>query len=230
MRLLASSANFRIKNSWASQFRQRRFQFLRTLIAAIPGPVSILDVGGTADFWLNQLGGHNPSWQITLLNLYEPSHKADGFTYVQGDARDLSRFSDKSFSLVVSNSVIEHVGTIDDQKRMANEVKRVAQRYYIQTPNRYFPIEPHFLTPGFQFLPQWAKVWLVQHFRLGTYDIVKDRDHAVELVNEIRLMSGKEFRGMFSGASVIKEKFCGLTKSFTAYEGWEPSELVSNAA
>ena len=60
-------------------------------------------------------------------------------------------FKDKSFDAVFSNSVIEHVGTFEDQKMMANEVIRVTNFYFIQTPNLYFPIEPHFLVPFFQF-------------------------------------------------------------------------------
>jgi Methyltransferase domain len=49
------------------------------------------------------------------------------------------------------------------QRRM-----RVAKRYFVQTPNRYFPIEPHFLFSGFQFLPLPVKRWLLMLFSLGS--------------------------------------------------------------
>ena len=29
---------------------------------------------------------------------------------------------------------------------------RVGKKYFIQTPNKYFPIEPHYLFPFFQFM------------------------------------------------------------------------------
>jgi hypothetical protein len=116
--------------------------------------------------------------------------------------------------------VIEHVGGAADQKRMADEVQRVGRRYFVQTPNRYFPIEPHFLFPGFQFLPEAAQVFLLSHFRLGTYEIVRDRDYARTLVREIRLLSLSEFRRLFPQATIHRERLVGLTKSFIAYGGW----------
>jgi hypothetical protein len=73
--------------------------------------------------------------------------------YVQGDARSLE-LPDQSFDIVFSNSVIEHVGTWEDQHAFARETARVGKRYWIQTPNKHFPIEPHMNFPYFQFLPR----------------------------------------------------------------------------
>ena len=71
---------------------------------------------------------------------------------------------------------------------MAREVERVGRRYFVQTPNRYFPIEPHFLFPGFQFLPLAVQVGLVRRFALGYHEALPDRDEALEAVREIRLL------------------------------------------
>ena len=70
-----------------------------------------------------------------------------------GDAVDMPGISDGAFDVVFSNSVIEHVETYENQRRMAAEIRRVGRRYFVQTPNRHFPLEPHFLVPGFQLLP-----------------------------------------------------------------------------
>jgi 2-polyprenyl-3-methyl-5-hydroxy-6-metoxy-1,4-benzoquinol methylase len=79
----------------------------------------------------------------------------------------MRQFRDHQFDVVYSNSVIEHVGDLDDMRRMAQEIQRVGKRYFLQTPNRYFPIEPHFVFPFFQFLPRPVQISLVQKFRLG---------------------------------------------------------------
>ncbi|MGH7860878.1 MAG: methyltransferase domain-containing protein [Candidatus Dormibacteraceae bacterium] len=79
------------------------------------------------------------------------------FQSVIGDARDLAQFQAQAFDVAFSNSVIEHVGGADDQRRMASEAMRVASHYFVQTPKHYFPIEPHFLVPGFQFMPSGLK-------------------------------------------------------------------------
>ena len=62
-------------------------------------------------------------------------------------------FRDASFDLVYSNAVIEHLSP-EQQQRFANEVQRVGRGWFIATPNRWFPVEPHYHLPFIQFLPQ----------------------------------------------------------------------------
>jgi ubiquinone/menaquinone biosynthesis C-methylase UbiE len=142
---------------------------------------------------------------------------------IVGDARNMQVFQDDEFDVVFSNSVIEHVGAYRDQELMAQEIMRVSKRYFIQTPNIYFPIEPHFVFPFFQFLPRELQVWLVTHAKLGWYDLITDEKKAWEIVNEVRLLSKNEFVSIFPNADIYQEKFFGLTKSFIAYGGWANS-------
>ncbi|PYM54680.1 MAG: methyltransferase type 11, partial [Candidatus Rokuibacteriota bacterium] len=134
------------------------------------------------------------SAEIVLLNLQVSSETGDPrITSKAGDARDLRAFGDQSFDLVHSNSLIEHVGSLEDQARMAAEIRRVAAGYFVQTPNRYFPIEPHFLVPAFQFLPVALRVRLARRFRPGWYH-GGDVAAAVRDAREIRLLSERELR------------------------------------
>jgi 2-polyprenyl-3-methyl-5-hydroxy-6-metoxy-1,4-benzoquinol methylase len=126
-------------------------------------------------------------------------------------------FREREFDIVFSNSVIEHVGKYEQQAQMAKEVLRVGRRYFLQTPNRFFPIEPHFVFPLFQFLPVFLRIWLVSHFDLGWHKKASDTQEAVALANSIRLLTRRELKELFPGGTVYREKFYGLTKSFIIY-------------
>ena len=191
----------------------------QSLLKQVERPVRILDIGGTENYW-KMMDLNEDQIFITLLNLSKWEVGLPNMTSVAGDARAL-QMGDLSFDVVFSNSVIEHVGTFQDQLRMAQEVRRVGKRYFVQTPNKYFPIEPHFHFPFYQFLPISVRVLLLRNFNLGWISRTPDARKAREMVEEIRLLSRQEFKGLFPDASLFEERAFGMTKSFVAYGGWE---------
>lgn len=204
----------------ARKMRKKRIALFTSLIAKLPRPLHILDVGGEQRFW-EIVGLIHEDAQILLYNVVPAEVSYPNLVNRTGDARDMREFSDRQFQIVFSNSVIEHVGSYAHQRQMAQEVQRVGERFYVQTPNRYFPLEPHFLFPFFQFLPVSFRVYLVTHFNLGWRGKIQDRQEALEAVNEIRLLTEKELKQLFPGAQIYREKLLGLTKSFIVYKGWE---------
>ena len=87
---------------------------------------------------------------------------------VSGDAcRPPDRVRNESYDLVFSNSLIEHVGGFANRQLCADFIRSKADRHWVQTPYRYFPIEPHWLFPGFQFLPLNARVAITRRWKLG---------------------------------------------------------------
>lgn len=210
----------RLPDSFASNLRKKRFNLFTSLLNSVPSPINILDVGGTVSFWENT---GFPSLeikdvQVTLLNVSftETSHHPK-IKQVVGDATNMVDFKSNEFDIVFSNSVIEHVGDYDKQRQMAAEVMRVGKRYFVQTPNLYFPIEPHFVFPFFQFLPISVRAWLVHNFALGMCNKMVKKEVALRVVQSIRLLDKKEFINIFPGAQVYEEKLLGLTKSLIAY-------------
>ncbi len=203
--------------SVASAFRRRRRVHLDEVLAGVPAPVRILDVGGTEAYWRTLYPDcEERPWHITLLNVGEPPAVSPPFAAVRGDARDLGRFPDGSFDVVHANSVLEHVGGLHDQRRMAAEVRRVGRHHVVQTPNRNFPLEPHFLVPLFQFLPVEVQVRLVQRFALGWYPRIPDREAARAHVRAHRLLTEAELRALFPDSTIHRERVAGLTKSLLA--------------
>lgn len=227
MSLLKTVSDNSSPRSLATVMRRKRFAFFLSLLDTVPRPVRILDVGGEQQFWKMMGTDRLDAISVTLLNRRSEELTETLFVEsIAGDARDLGQFGAGTFDVVFSNSVIEHLGPrFEDQRRMADEIRRVGKRYFVQTPNRYFPIEPHFLTPGFQFLPVSLRVWLVTHFSVGWYSRFRDVASAKQEVESIRLLSRSQVRELFPEAGLFEEKMFGLTKSFIAFHGWNTMEL-----
>jgi len=208
------------QNSYASKMRRKRFEVFWNLLENTPKPIELIDIGGTQLFW--EVMGYTdiPDIHITILNLDKPVIKHKNFSGIAGDATDLAEISDNQYDIVFSNSVIEHVGDFNQQKKMAQEVRRVGKRYFVQTPNYFFPIEPHFLFPGFQWLPLSTRTFLINHFNLGWIKKESDPVKARETVEDIRLLRKHDLISLFPQAKLYEEKLFGLTKSFVVYDGW----------
>lgn len=213
-------ADNRDQSSFAAQFRRKRFELLLSLLSHLDRPIQILDIGGTEEYW--KMMGLNDDDQvfITLLNLARDKVTLPNVSSIVGDARSL-KSANASFDVVFSNSVIEHVGTYDDQMLMAKEVCRVGKRYFVQTPNRNFPLEPHFLFPFFQYLPLAVRVLLVRNFNMGWFNKTRDAAKAEEIVESIRLLNRREFAMLFPESIIYEERIFGFVKSFVAYGGWD---------
>lgn len=131
---------------------------------------------------------------------------------VIGDARDIP-FIDNSFDLVFSNSVIEHVGNFDDMARFASACERVGRELYIQTPNRWFPIEPHIVAVFIHWLPEriYRRLAFLSLRRLS---LRNDKPKFYCILDGINLISRSKIRALFPNRIVQAERFFGLAKSF----------------
>lgn len=201
------------------KFREKRFKFFISLLERIKSEdtIKILDVGGEENYWERMKYIDNTNVEVTLLNLAKVPTKNKNFISIKGDGCDLSSFEDKQFDIVFSNSVIEHVFSMDNQKKMADEIMRVGKYYYVQTPNYFFPIEPHWLFPFFQFLPFKIRVILTKNFNLGHYKKSANEEDAIKRVSEVKLLTEKQMKELFPGGKVYLEIFLGLVKSITMY-------------
>ena len=204
------------KESIGNKFRKKRFVYFERLISNLPRPIHILDVGGTEDFWVNRGYNKKEDVKITLLNLKTIITNYNNITSIVGDATDLSLFKEDHFDIVFSNSVIEHLYNFKNQQKMAQEVQRVGVYHFIQTPNKYFLIEPHFLFPLFQFLPKSLKYLLLTKTKLSRGK-KWNKKSAKQYIQEIRLLSLKEMKYLFPNSKNKTERFLGMSKSYTLH-------------
>jgi SAM-dependent methyltransferase len=143
--------------------RSREQKLRRFLDEMQPGPeTSVVDVGvtdapfgtGSTDNFFEALYpwpervtavGHT---SLERFSAAFPTVRA-----VQADGRALP-FADGEFDLGFSNAVVEHVaGGREGQRAFVHELCRVAQRVFVTTPNRWFPVEVHTLLPFVHWLP-----------------------------------------------------------------------------
>jgi SAM-dependent methyltransferase len=182
-------------------------------------------VGGVASYWRQVGFDEQPDIHITLLNLKAEPVSGRQFAALAGDGRHMPQFADSSFDIVYSNSVIEHVGTPEEQRRLASEILRVGIAYFVQTPNRWFPVEPHYFAPFIHWLPQRPRVWAARYaaFQPTAHGMrrVRATPAFLEEVASIRLLTRREFAALFPGSAIWTERVFGLAKSFVAYGRWE---------
>jgi len=196
-------------------FRRRRN---RRLVAIIKDfwqrngrPAKVLDIGGSLIFWLSIPEAELEKCAITLINLpgaYDnlPDNEErlkGSVELLVGDARDLSRFSDQSFDLVICNSVIEHVGSWADMRTASNEARRVGRRGWIQVPAFEFPVEQHFLLPFIHWTADVLQVWLLRRFHGEFKGPLSDDMYMI--VFHTKPLTRGQFRNLFPETDIHSE-------------------------
>ncbi len=176
----------------------------------------VLDVGGSPVIW--EFASVQP--KLTILNLAgaleRPARPVD---LIAADGRMLP-FPDNAFDIVFSNSVIEHVGTHADQRRFAQEIARVGRHYWVQTPNRRFPIELHVMLPLIHYLPKRWQRPIVNRFTMWER-VVRPTEAARafylhHVLNELNLLDARELHTLFPDAQIVPERLLGFSKSLIA--------------
>jgi hypothetical protein len=192
--------------------RLRRWERLRAEFPDLE-TMRVLDLGGTTLYWTRS--PVRPR-SVTVINLKEPGEGLPWVQAISGDACDARELvGGDEFGLVFSNSLIEHLGGHMQRRRFADVVRAMAPRYSVQTPYRYFPVEPHRVLPGMQFLPLSVRRWIAPRWPLGHTHGWSPAD-AQEEVMSVELLSVTDMRTYFPDARIVWERFAGLPKSMTA--------------
>jgi len=170
----------RLASPLAAGARARRHERFFAMCGLEPG-ARVLDLGCGA-LGLRAL---EPDLDITGVDLAgRPSYPGP---FVCADAAAGLPFADHEFDLVYCSSVIEHVPPAR-RAAFAAEARRVGRAWFVQTPARGFPIEPHSLLPFAHWLPARLRR---SYWRLGAAGSWED----------ISLLSRRELEDLFGAAS-----------------------------
>jgi SAM-dependent methyltransferase len=207
------------------RFRSRRFRGFAVLFP--PEQCKrILDLGGSASIWeMMDYPG-----EITLLNIDKnwleipKVQQRRRYISMVGDGRQTS-FKEGCFDLVFSNSVIEHVGGEEDAVAFAGEIRRLGKAYYCQTPNKWFPIEPHYGTLFLHWYPKLLDNYYVFRY-LTLWGVMHKptRETAQKVARDSRLLTKRDMKWLFPEAEIMTEKVMWLfSKSVIAFK--KPSAM-----
>ena len=204
------------------KFRKKRFQKVEDILRGIlakQDSATVLDIGGRRDYWIYLPEDLRSKVEITVVNfeaeLEDYIENVDGLNLVPviGDGCHMPQYEDNSFDLVHSNSVIEHVGSLENMDRFAKETRRIGKTYYVQAPYLWFPLEPHFGVPFLHWLPSPTRAQLTHRFSVGFADKIEDYSKALTEADSINLVDKILMTKLFPEADMHKEKFALMTKS-----------------
>jgi 2-polyprenyl-3-methyl-5-hydroxy-6-metoxy-1,4-benzoquinol methylase len=127
-----------------------------------------------------------------------------------GDGR-YNNLPNNSFDIVHSNATIEHVGSYKNQLLFVKECIRISKKsVFIQTPNRFYPIDFHTILPFIHWLPKNIHRKILRIFGLNFYSLEKNLNLLSEsdlknLCNELNIKNYKiiKYRLFFALSNLI---------------------------
>ena len=214
-----------------NRFRANRAAMFRRAFD-ITASTTILDLGGRNGAHIaSVLAGTEACASNCLIadinrNSLDLARKQFGFrTAVLASEDPFLPFAHRAFDIVFCSSVLEHVAfpspevwsvrdgptfrtrALESQARFAAEIRRVAERYFVQVPYRHFPIETHTRIPLFQYLPRALQLAVMKSKRFKWLRQVPP---------DFYLPTKPEFQNYFPDGRIQIERFCGVAKSLIA--------------
>ncbi len=203
----------RLLKALSHRSRNKKFELLHSLFQPQPGD-RVLDIGASGRVFL----------RYTFEDVYPyPDHIVAG-GYKFGEVLSARRyyprpsyavfdgcalpFPDKSFHLVFSNAVIEHILGEDRQAQFAREIMRVGRSWFVTTPNYWFPFESHYHLPLIQFLP---------HSLQRQYNLLFGTHIPKGQVRHLALLSARRLRRLFPTSRIVKMRVTFWPETLVAY-------------
>jgi SAM-dependent methyltransferase len=228
-RFLAKLGNFvrraAIRSSATCRVRRGRLFVQRLQPAATD---KILDLGGGRGGYIAGIVPYRSNVTIADADpaMLKDATEVFGFETVRLDGSAKFPIPDGRYDIVFCSSVIEHVTGQRElipnlvtseqfaasaqaaQANFAAELRRIAKRYFVQTPHKYFPLESHSFLPFFVVL-------LPRRWQIALLEFC-GRHWIKQAQADFHLLTVKQMRALFPDAEIVLERYCGFVKSIVA--------------
>jgi hypothetical protein len=214
----------RLRSAFSSRTRQQRRERFARFIDHLPDPLTILDLGGTYRFWLSWYDALGRDIRVTALNnhhidktaIRHGSDDPDWYDEIDMDVRDLSGSDIDEHGLIFSNSFLEHLEDFETQRNVAEKIERSNKPYFLQVPNKYSIVDPHFpfpIVPYFASYPRGVQARLLTYSALGSGNKEPNMTTALERLRYYNPLSDRDLSILFPSATHEPEKTLGFVRS-----------------
>lgn len=209
--------------------REQRLKRFNEFMNGATGRIRLIDLGGTVKFWENWGLREQPLFEVTLVNNHDRDkcHADDPITLpnirrLRADVLTLSAADFAEYDVIFSNSLIEHLPGRELQQQLARAIVESGRPYFLQTPNKRSPLDPHFprpYVPFFATYPRSLQARLLSWSALGSGSASPSYDAALTRLQNYYPLTARDVRQLFPQARILLERPFGVPMSIIAMSG-----------
>ncbi len=206
--------------------RGQRHKLFNDFMRGTTGRIRIIDLGGTADFWENWGLAKQPLTEVTLVNDHhqDKTHENEAIRLpnirqLSADVLTLSATDLAQYDVIFSNSLIEHLPGPNSQRQLAQAIIDSGKPYFLQTPNKRSPVDPHFprpYVPFFAAYPRPLQARLLSWSALGSGEAAPSYEAALVRLANYHPLTTRGVRQLFPQARIVVERPLGVPMSIVA--------------
>lgn len=206
--------------------RAQRHKLFDDFMKHSTGPIRLVDLGGTVSFWENWGLARQPQLAVTIVNDHhqDKTHEHDAITLpnlarLHADVMSLTAADLAAYDVIFSNSLIEHLPSQQAQRQLAQAIIDSGRPYFMQTPNKLSPVDPHFprpYVPFFAAYPRPLQARLLSWSALGSGEAAPSFEAALVRLTNYHPLTRGDVRQLFPQARVVMERPLGVPMSIIA--------------
>jgi hypothetical protein len=206
--------------------RAQRHKLFDDFMRHSTGRIRLVDLGGTVSFWEDWGLAAQPQLSVTIVNDHhsDKTHEHDALrlanlSRLRADVMTLTAADLAEYDVIFSNSLIEHLPGEQAQRRLAQAIIDSGRPYFMQTPNKRSPLDPHFprpYVPFFATYPRPVQARLLSWSALGSGQAAPSFEAALARLQHYHPLTRGDVRHLFPQARVVMERPLGVPMSIIA--------------